>query len=465
MPSGAERMVEEARGADRARRAGLSRRRALQVIGAAAATPLALGFGGPLRRSARPVGAAANSEAVIAANLGLAPEMAPPPDLGQTTIAAYVPETGHTVRGILLEYWRATGAASVYGNPITEPFASPEGYYSQAFENGVLQYRPEFRWTDDPFCRLAHVGPLALAARADDLRADGRRDGGGGDPRVSVWQPVDPNGQSAANAVAGGGRYFEDTGHTLTDEFLAWWQGHEGHFYLGSPISQQLREAGQTVQYFQGGKLASDGTRARPAPIGREVAARLGIETAPVAQDGLPVYDEALFLTAPNPYSWYDTYAPGPKTIEVSIDDQMLWARQGDVLVLESYVSTGISPNGTEHGRFHVRIKRESEDMGGFESNTGEVVGVITEDGVRGAETGRRYAVEDVPNVMYVNFDAEALHGAYWHNNFGVRMSHGCINLPLDVAAFLFGWAALGSPVWVHGSEPYERAKPLEGEG
>jgi lipoprotein-anchoring transpeptidase ErfK/SrfK len=51
---------------------------------------------------------------------------------------------------------------------------------------------------------------------------------------------------------------------------------------------------------------------------------------------------------------------------------------------------------------------------------------------------------------MYFNYDAEALHGAYWHNNFGTPMSHGCVNLPLDMATFLFNWAPLGTMVWVH---------------
>ncbi len=60
------------------------------------------------------------------------------------------------------------------------------------------------------------------------------------------------------------------------------------------------------------------------------------------------------------------------------------------------------------------------------------------------------YTVDDVPHVMYFNYDAEALHGAYWHNNFGNRMSHGCVNLPLDMAQFLFGWAPLGTIVWVY---------------
>lgn len=59
------------------------------------------------------------------------------------------------------------------------------------------------------------------------------------------------------------------------------------------------------------------------------------------------------------------------------------------------------------------------------------------------------YGVDNVPNVLYFSLDAEALHGAYWHNNFGNPMSHGCVNLPLDVAEFLYSWAPLGTPVIV----------------
>jgi lipoprotein-anchoring transpeptidase ErfK/SrfK len=52
---------------------------------------------------------------------------------------------------------------------------------------------------------------------------------------------------------------------------------------------------------------------------------------------------------------------------------------------------------------------------------------------------------------MYIN-GSVALHGAYWHNLFGsgVRLSHGCINLPLDSAAWLYKWAPVGTTVVVH---------------
>jgi lipoprotein-anchoring transpeptidase ErfK/SrfK len=57
--------------------------------------------------------------------------------------------------------------------------------------------------------------------------------------------------------------------------------------------------------------------------------------------------------------------------------------------------------------------------------------------------------VPDVPWVLYFTNSGHALHGTNWHNNFGTPMSHGCINLPMDVAAWLYDWAPLGTPVLV----------------
>ena len=74
--------------------------------------------------------------------------------------------------------------------------------------------------------------------------------------------------------------------------------------------------------------------------------------------------------------------------------------------------------------------------------------GAVSSD--HGTQTANTYEVSDVPHVMYINYEAEALHGAYWHNNFGQKMSHGCVNQPLDVAAFMFDFAPLGTPVNVY---------------
>jgi hypothetical protein len=371
-----------------------------------------------------------------------------PPDMGQTSAQVYISATGHTIKGQMLDYWRANGAASVYGNPISEPFAASNGYYSQAFERGVFQFQPEYLFTEDPYVRLMPVGGTVLNHRVGNLRRDGHRALGGGDSRPYAWSWVDPSGSAAQKAINSGGIYASDTGHTITGDILAWYNNHEGQFYLGDPLSQQIRERGMTVQFFQGGLLMrSDDGAISLAPVAKENAKVLGFDTKRVEQAGLPEFDESLFITSPNPSQWGDIYAQGRKWIEVSISQQTLWAYQGQTLVAQSLVSTGLEPNHTEIGTFHIRYKKEKETMTGFTNATGEVVGLG--DG-SGEQTGERYEVKDIPNVMYMNSDAEALHGAYWHNNFGNRMSHGCVNLPLDFAAFLYGWAPLGTEVWIH---------------
>jgi hypothetical protein len=371
-----------------------------------------------------------------------------PPDVGQTSVDAYVSRTGHTIRGAMLDYWRANGAKAVYGDPITEPFASKNGYYSQAFESGIFQYRPEFQYTADPIVRLMPVSGDVLSHRVGNMRRDGRRAYGGGDNRSFAWRWVDPNGSAAQKALNSGGEYVGDTGHTIVGDMLDWYNSHEGPYYLGNPLTQQLHERGMTVQFFEGGLLMeSAGGDMYLAPIVKENAKVLGLNTKRIDQAGLPEFDESLFFTGTNPDPMGDQSAPGRKHIEVSIGQQTLWAYQGTTLVAQTLVSTGIEPNHTEKGDFHVRFKEKSETMTGFTNATGEVVGLG--DGT-GDQHGIPYEVKDVPNVMYFDLDAEALHGAYWHNNFGNPMSHGCINLPLDFAQFLFGWAPLGTEVRVH---------------
>lgn len=374
-----------------------------------------------------------------------------PNDLGQSEIQAYVPETGHSVRGYFLDYWRANGAASVYGNPISEPFASANGYYSQAFENGVFQYIPDLVWTDSPSVSLMPISWTYLQRRLDDIRPDGRRGAGGGDRRTSAWKALNPAGKTAQNAVSTGAVFNDQTSHTITGKFLDWYNGHEGSAYLGNPISQPVAERGVTVQYFDGAMLMQDDTgNVQVAPLAREMASALGIDTTSVDQAGMPTYDESLFWTADNPNPLGDLGASGRKWIEVSISQQTAWVYQGSTLISQSLVSTGIEPNGTQIGVFHVRYKLAKTDMTGTTNAAGEVVS-LGETSAQDPQPGETpYIVKDVPNVMYFNNEAEALHGAYWHNNFGNPMSHGCVNLPLDFAAFLFGWAPLGTMVWVH---------------
>ena len=59
------------------------------------------------------------------------------------------------------------------------------------------------------------------------------------------------------------------------------------------------------------------------------------------------------------------------------------------------------------------------------------------------------YNLPGVPWVMYFA-GANAIHGTYWHHNFGTPMSHGCINLTIDDAKWFYDWAEIGTPVILH---------------
>ena len=122
--------------------------------------------------------------------------------------------------------------------------------------------------------------------------------------------------------------------------------------------------------------------------------------------------------------------AKAQKSIVVSLGQQMFWAYKGDKVVLSSYVSTGKAGFDTPTGSYSVLSKLPSQTMEG-------VIG------------GEYYNVPDVPSVLYFTSNGHAIHGTYWHNNFGWPMSHGCVNLPLDVAAWLYRWTPVGTPVLI----------------
>lgn len=110
------------------------------------------------------------------------------------------------------------------------------------------------------------------------------------------------------------------------------------------------------------------------------------------------------------------------KWIEVSIDEQKARAWEGNKLVMEYPISSGKwSP--TPKGTFNIWYKTRSQSMIGGSQ-----------------ELGTYYNLPNVPNNMFF-YKGYALHGAYWHNNFGQPMSHGCVNEPLASAAQIFAWA------------------------
>jgi len=132
--------------------------------------------------------------------------------------------------------------------------------------------------------------------------------------------------------------------------------------------------------------------------------------------------------------------APDEKRIEIRLSEQLLIAFERGRVVLETKVSTGIptkgpSPNGiptdTPPGRFRIGTKMPTRHMGD---------GQLTND-------IEAYELLGVPWVSFFHIDGLALHGTYWHNNFGRRMSHGCVNLRNEDALWLYRWT---TPVVSH---------------
>jgi len=122
---------------------------------------------------------------------------------------------------------------------------------------------------------------------------------------------------------------------------------------------------------------------------------------------------------------------PGEKWIDVDLFEQTLAAYEGDHMVYATLVSSGLPGWDTPAGLNRVWLKVAAGKMSGAEGRPDY------------------YFLEDVPWTMYFNKDI-GLHTAYWHDGFGYKRSHGCVNLPPLDAKWLFEWAPEEAWVWVH---------------
>jgi hypothetical protein len=124
---------------------------------------------------------------------------------------------------------------------------------------------------------------------------------------------------------------------------------------------------------------------------------------------------------------------PWDKRIEISLGRQTLRAFEKDKVVLECKVSTGVpdshlhtSPiqTDTPSGEYHVFSKMPSKHMGD---------GRVTSD-------LEAYELPGVPWTTFFVDTGVAIHGTYWHQNYGAQMSRGCVNVTPEVAQWVFRW-------------------------
>ncbi len=118
--------------------------------------------------------------------------------------------------------------------------------------------------------------------------------------------------------------------------------------------------------------------------------------------------------------------ATGDRWIDIDLGAQRLTAYEGNTPVRSTLVSTGLPSTPTPTGQYRTYVKYASASM-----------------------SGPGYYLANVPYVMYF-YRGYALHGTYWHANFGQPMSHGCVNLPTSEAQWLYSWAPVGILIKIH---------------
>ena len=124
------------------------------------------------------------------------------------------------------------------------------------------------------------------------------------------------------------------------------------------------------------------------------------------------------------------------KWIEIDLSDKKLVAWEGNRKVYEFLVSTGRPGYETPTGEFRVWGKVRSQRYKG---------------GIPG--TSSYYNLPNVPYSLFFgggnipNWKGYAIHGAYWHNDFGIKnRSSGCVNVKPEEAALLYTWAGPAMP-------------------
>lgn len=112
--------------------------------------------------------------------------------------------------------------------------------------------------------------------------------------------------------------------------------------------------------------------------------------------------------------------------LEVDLGSQQMFVRRGDEILRIFVISGGAWATPTVTGSFQIFSKLLSQNM-----------------------SGPDYYQPAVPHVMYF-FEDYSIHGAYWHNDFGTPRSHGCVNLALGDASWLYQYANIGTWVIIH---------------
>jgi lipoprotein-anchoring transpeptidase ErfK/SrfK len=349
-------------------------------------------------------------------------EMAFQAEVGPNQV--YFPQTGHHLGGDFLNYWRNNGGLYQFGYPLTEEITE-DGRKVQYFERAVFEFHanhtPEWR--------------VLLRRLGADQTSDRQNE--------AAFRPVSARDDSVT-------RFFPETGHRLSHGFKTYWERNGGLRIFGYPISEELTENNRNVQYFERARFEwhpeHRGTRYEIllGHLGRQAAGEAGVDTSPVNRiSGVSNYHPDLwYVPAPPPAPAPPAVRPpagapatASKWIEVDLTNQRVRAWERDRMVFSTTAATGRPAVPTLRGTFRTYMHLRYGNMAGWTPDRGS------------------YNLANVPYIMYYD-RGYAIHGTYWHSNFGTPQSAGCVNLPTSNAGWIYNWAPVGTLVYIHGRTP-----------
>jgi len=315
----------------------------------------------------------------------------------------YISETGHHLKGNFQSFWRQHRNGYLLGLPITEVEHDNNGRKVQYFENARLEEYSEYEGT---------LLEVQLGMTGDELI-----------PQEEINGFAKPFDDITVFYEKYGG--FEFFGYPLS---IPLWRGTDVYQYMDNMqlVTHRDPEVPEylvpsykrflTGRYGNGfSKLIWPGMT-EALPLGRKAVQETDINTK-----GIPPDPHAIILT-PN-------IMDNKKKIEVNLTKQTIIAYEDPLVVLETTVSTGRDTFETPIGTFPIIEKVPVMDY-------------------RSPFPQRYdYTAPEVPFNLRVRWEGEFIHGTYWHDSFGKRISVGCINLNNDDAFWMYQWARRGTPV------------------
>ena len=360
-------------------------------------------------------------------------------------------ESGHTVSGAFAEFWERAGGLQILGLPRSEQHRRGSTTV-QAFERAIVEQDGD--------------GPVRLRQLWADRIA---REGTGDDP---AFAPAPPNGGETALVSASDGLRLRSGPSVESEmivllpdkaEFIAppgdhaeWVPGYVDGFagwvsaeYLTTPPSlPQISREDWDISRWQGAPFDVTNVRAEPT-----TASKIEEELAPGApitvvdwvkgeevtdgQDGWAeladggfIYSRFIGRAAPvEPPPLPDNAPSRGKWIDVHLTQQLMVAYEGSRAMRTAVTTTGMPGWETPEGLFAINTRVANETM------DSDAIGA---DGF--------YKLEDVLFTQYFTDRGHAIHFAWWRTpeTIGRPGSHGCLNLLLDDARFIWDWADIG---------------------